>query len=83
MLELKREAERALLREKLSANYLPPVADPRNNRPNTDFQRLEFSAETHIIGDERRPLYRIGATAISRSVMASSTTGYTHRWTRA
>jgi hypothetical protein len=57
MLSLKREAEQAKLRDTLAQNYLPPLVDPRNDRPNADFERLEFRAETHIVGTERRPFF--------------------------
>jgi hypothetical protein len=57
MLSLKREAEQARLRDALALEYLPPPVDPRHDRPNKDFERLEFRAETHIVGTERRPLF--------------------------
>jgi hypothetical protein len=57
LLELKREAEQAQLRYTLTHDYLPQPVDPKNDRPNRDFERLEFQAETHIVENERRPLY--------------------------
>jgi hypothetical protein len=57
ILELRREAEQAKLRSTLEQGYLPPPVDPKHNKPNTDFKRLEFRAETHIVGSDRRPRF--------------------------
>jgi hypothetical protein len=57
MLNLKREKEQSSLRDALAQKYLPPPVDPRHDRPNSDFERLEFRAETHIIGSDRRPIF--------------------------
>ena len=57
MLDLKRETEQSKLRDALTQRYLPQPVDSKNDRPNSDFERLEFCAETHIIGTDRRPLF--------------------------
>jgi hypothetical protein len=54
MLSLKQEEAQSKLRATNAQIYLPPPADPKQALPNPDFERLEFRAETYIVGKERR-----------------------------
>ncbi len=57
ILSIKQREAQSKLRAANAQSYLPPPADPREAIPNPDYERLEVRAETHIIGNERRPLF--------------------------
>jgi hypothetical protein len=57
ILEIKREDERSALQAALTQTFAPPSVLPDHDRPNLEFKRLSFSAETHILGGSQHPAF--------------------------